>query len=79
MLTIFNRKELCITFSLKEQGNIRDLLNANGIEYYFKVDNRSGHIRGHMGSFGINMDLEHKYIFYVNKKDFEKAKYIIRR
>lgn len=79
MLTIFNRRELCITFSIKEQNDVRDLLSANGIEYYFKVYNRSGNMRHDRGSFGLNMNVEYKYIFYVNKKDFERAKHIIGR
>ena len=33
--------------------------------------------RGRRGSFGQNMDLNYEYIFYVHKKDYDTAKYII--
>ena len=33
MITIFNRKELLVTFDMKRQGNVRDILSANGIDY----------------------------------------------
>ena len=33
MITIFNRKELAITYSISEQARIRNLLAAEGIKY----------------------------------------------
>ena len=40
MITILNRKELCITFSMTEQANIREALSKNNIDYYIKTINR---------------------------------------
>ncbi|HZJ76532.1 MAG TPA: hypothetical protein VFC70_02375 [Oscillospiraceae bacterium] len=83
MITIFNRKELCIVFSMKEQGDIREILSKNNIDYYVKTINRmspspfSGGARGRRGSFGINMDWNYQYVFYVHKKDYDTARYII--
>jgi len=83
MLTIFNRKELCIVFSMKEQSNIRESLSNNNIDYRIRTINRmspspfSGGTRGRTGSFGQNMDLNYEYIFYVHKKDYDLAKSIL--
>lgn len=40
MITIFNRKELICTFDMKEQGEIRNALEQNGIQYQVKAVNR---------------------------------------
>ncbi len=83
MITIFNRKELCVTFSLTEQADIREALSKSKIEYFIKVINRMSSspfsigTRGRRGSFGQNMDLNYEYIFYVHKRDYDTAKYII--
>lgn len=37
MITIFNRKELICTFDMKEQGEIRNALEQNGIQYQVKA------------------------------------------
>ena len=84
MLTVFNRRELCITFSMDEQSNIRQILSQNNINYYVKVINRMSPSilsapRGRRGSFGQNMDYNYEYIFYVHKKDYDTAKYIINK
>ena len=85
MITIFNRKELCITYSMKEQAEIRNKLSQNNIAYSIRVINRmspslfgSG-IRSRAGSFGQNMDFNYEYIIYVHKKDYEEAKHIINK
>ena len=31
MITIFTRKELLVTFDMKRQSDIRDILSANGL------------------------------------------------
>ena len=40
MITIFNRKELTITYDLNEQARVRTLLAAEGIDYSVKTVNR---------------------------------------
>lgn len=82
MITIFNRAELIVTRSMDKQSQVRDILAASGIDYVTKVN--SGHPRGisgqgaHTGSFGINPDVQYEYRIFVNKKDYERAKYLIR-
>ena len=83
MITIFNRKELLVTFDMKSQGEIRDVLSANGIKYTVKVTNRQtaaiiGSNRARVGSFGINPDLSYEYKIYVHKKDYDNAVRLIK-
>ncbi len=83
MITIFNRRELCITYSMGEQAEIRDILSQNNIEYRVRTTNRMSSsafgrgMRGSTGSYGQNMGLNYEYTFYVHKKDYEQAKYVI--
>lgn len=82
MITLFNRKELAITFSMKEQADIRELLSNHKIDYKIDVANDNNFLglnntRSRTGTFGENMDLSCKYTFYVHKKDLEIATAII--
>ena len=83
MLTIFNRRELTITYDMKRQAEVRDLLAQNGIGYSVSVINRkspspfSAGTRGSMGTFGENLQLEYEYIIYVHKSDYSRASAII--
>lgn len=40
MITLFNRREAYITYSMQEQSEIRSLLAQNGLDYSVKVINR---------------------------------------
>lgn len=82
MISIFNRRELTITFSMAEQAKIRDILATNNIDYKLNVINRSNptvmdNTRAKMGTFGQNMDLAYEYVFYVHKNDYELGKALI--
>lgn len=80
MITIFNRRELCITYSMKRQSEIRNALSDNNIDYQIKTVNRmspspvSRGIRAKTGSFGQNPHINYEYIFYVRKTDYDIAK-----
>lgn len=83
MLTIFNRKELTITFSMEEQSKIRTKLQENNIDYKCKVINRNSaspfsSMRSRTGSFGQKLDMGYEYIFFVSKDDYDKAKGFIK-
>ena len=83
MITIFNRKELLITLDIARQGEVRDILSANGIKYKVKVTNLQsasvfGSSRGRFGSFGINQDYSYEYKIFVHKSDYEKAATMIK-
>ena len=78
MITIFTRKELLVTFDMKRQIDVRDILSANGVKYVVKVINRQnaailGSSRARTGSFGVNTDLSYEYKIYIHKKDYDNA------
>ena len=78
MITIFNRKELLITLDMKRQGDVRDMLSANGINYKVKVTNREnasviGGSRFSAERFGVKQALVYEYKIYVHKKDYDNA------
>lgn len=83
MLTIFNRRELLITFSVEEQNRVRDILARNNIDYRVKTVNptaratfgRSG--RARTGSLGIDLDCAYQYYIYVHKRDYARAQSLI--
>ncbi len=83
MITIFNRKELIVTYSMKRQSEIRSILANNNIKYHVKIIDRknpssfSAGSRSHTGTFGENIRLEYEYIIYVRKEDYDNAKYLI--
>ena len=83
MISIFTRKELLVTFDVKRQSDVRDILSANGVKYTVKVTNRQnaavvGNSRARTGSFGINANLYYEYKIYVHKKDYDNAMRFIR-
>ena len=63
MITIFNRKQLIITYDITIQSKIRDILAANGVDYTI------------MGLYGSTRA---EYKIYVHKKDYEQACYLIK-
>ena len=78
MITIFTRKELIVTFDMKRQSDVCEILSSNGIKYAVKVTNCQnatvfGSSRSRTGSFGMNTNLSFEYKIYVHKKDYDKA------
>lgn len=83
MITIFNNKELLITYDMKCQAEVRNILSANGIDYKVRtIDLQSasviGSSRGRTGSYGINQNNSYEYKIYVHKKDYENALKLIK-
>lgn len=82
-MTIFYSKSLYIGYDMKEFNRIRDILNANGIKYKYKVNNRMGQfsgngtVRSQTGSFGVSSDNMYEYEVKVKESDNSKAKYVI--
>lgn len=85
----FNRKNqsVYIGYDIKEFNDIRNLLETNGIDYDYKVNNHQGQflapgagtIRGSFGSLGTDLDRAYEYEIKVFPKDAEKAAYSIRK
>jgi len=81
MITIFNRKELIITYDLNRQSQVRSILTENHIPCTIKTLNRGGPLGidpcRRRGTLGIRTDAAYEYKVYVKKEDFEKARYLI--
>lgn len=79
MVTIFNRKELLITYDMQKQSEIRTLLQNNRIKNDVKVLNRrsaspvSSGSRARTGTFGEDLSKSYEYKIYVKKSDYDKA------
>lgn len=83
-MTLFSRKMLTSTYSMKEQAAIRDKLSAHGIDYQVKVINRQcpflfDSVRARTGTYGQNLDASCEYLFYVDRSDWEQAQFILRQ
>ena len=79
MISIFNRKELFITYDMKKQSEIRSILQNNNIEYKVNVKNiLSSENRAHTGSMGVAQSKSYEYKIYVKASDYEKALYLIK-
>ena len=83
MITIFTRKELLVTFDMKRQNDVRDILSVNGVKYAVKATNRQnaailGSSRARTGSFGVNLNYAYEYKIYVHAKDYDNALRLIR-
>ncbi|MBQ8858097.1 MAG: hypothetical protein IJ024_08150 [Lachnospiraceae bacterium] len=79
MITIFNRKELILTYKMKEQGDVRMILSQNKIPYKITTRNigDAHSFRGHTGVLGLNTDLLYEYRIYVHKDDYDRAVVLI--
>lgn len=84
MIHVFNRKELMITYSMKEQSDIREILAAQKIDYVVKTMNRTGNaaagrgIRTATDRAFTDSDSMYEYKIYVHKDDYEKAKGVLK-
>ena len=66
MITIFNRKELIITYDTAIQSKVRDILASDNIDYIIKVRN--------VHPYALNLR-SYEYKIYIHKKDYEQAVY----
>ena len=83
-ITIFNRRELCITMNPEERYRICTILSRNNIKYDLVTTNLlspSPLSRGHSAGITIGMDINrmYEYKIYVHKDDEEEAAYLIRK
>lgn len=84
MITFLNRKEVCITYDLKKQAEIRYLLQGAGIDYRIRTINRTNTVdvragtRAYTGTIGRDQMQDYEYHIYVHKDDYEEAMYLIR-
>ena len=84
MITIFNRKEVCITYDMNRQAEIRNILQGANIDYIIRTKNRTetmlvrGGTRAYTGSWGNRQMMDYEYHIYVHKDDYEDALRLIR-
>lgn len=79
MLTIWNRRELCITSSMRSISEVRNVLAANHIDYIVKTEDRAlarTMLEPNRIPFGNQQHI--LYSVFVHKKDLEQAHYLIR-
>lgn len=83
MITIFNRRELYVTFDMKKFNEIRTCLDQAGIEYTYRTVSQNGSAgvapnnRSRMGGAGVNLEKDLEYLVYVKKADYEKAIHLL--
>ena len=82
MIHIFNRKELLMTYDLRQVNDIREILRANRIDYLVKTSyprqaSAMGARRAGTASFGPARQQE-RYTVYVHKTDWDRAMYLLR-
>ncbi|MDD4689172.1 MAG: hypothetical protein PHE51_05435 [Eubacteriales bacterium] len=83
MITIFNRRELIVTYDMKIQADTRTILADNKIDYYVRVRNNTyGSPLGYglhtiIDSFGVRSHYNYEYKIYVKKTDYEYSAYLV--
>ena len=84
MITVFNRKELYMTYDMNILASVRNLLASHNIDYDYKlVDRKSSSpivagTRARTGTAFEKCDVEIQYYIYVHKSDYEKARAVLR-
>ena len=73
LITIWNRKEVCITRDLNRMNAVRDILSEHGIDYITRTNSTSDPGRHHAVP-NVNVDYAYEYRIYVHKNDYEAAK-----
>ena len=82
MLTMFNRRELHMTYVMNDRVRVCDILRANGIDYRLKTTNTTASTMGGRrggNTFGVNMDYAYEYKIYVHKNDYDRALHLIHK
>ena len=82
MITIFNRREVSVTFDVHKLAKMREILSNHKIDYKIKTFSRetkgfSLPSRTRVGNFGINVDYGREFVLYVRKEDYKKAKALV--
>ncbi len=78
MITIFNRREVCITRDSQVLNRACDQLVLGGIQYRTYTNAPGNSRRGHEIAH-LNVSAAYEYRVYVNKRDYEQAKHLISR
>ena len=85
MLTIFNRSELLITYDLARFCQVRDALEAAGIDFTYKVRNRTSPTmkasgsRERFGDANIRHDAHMEYRLFVHRDQLDWAQTFLKQ
>ena len=83
MISLFNRIQLISTYDELQREKIAVVLRRNTILYKIKVKNPSTYSlrpvasRTVVGSYVMHEKQRFKFIFYVNKNDYDRAKQLL--
>ena len=82
MIHIFNRRELLLSYDLRQVNDIREILRANRIDYsvkafYSRSPFSSSAGRTRSAYFGPGSQQE-RFVVYVHKTDYDRAMYLLR-
>ena len=82
MITIFNRKELLMSYDLRQVNNLRELLRANQIDYHVKASYSRSPFSTPAGRtrspYYGSVRQQERYTVYVHKTDWDRAMYLLR-
>lgn len=76
MITVFNRRELLVTFDMDHCAEVREKLSETGIPYVVRTRNLYG--GGNRTAVGIDVPSAYEYHIYVKRGDYDKAMHAIR-
>ena len=79
MIMPWNRKEVFLGFLLKDFYKALNILKVNQIKYVYRIINLNNGNRGLFGNAGENPDFACEYYVYVNKQDYEKADFLLKK
>ena len=84
----WRRKEVYLGVSMQDFCKVRDLLAENEIVYDYRIVDRNASAntiggrtpaRGRINSPFVDQECTSQYYIYVNKKDYERAAYLINK
>ena len=78
MINIFNRREVLITRDMAAMSQTADRLNAAGIGVQVRTGTLASAGRSH-GIPGIRAESAYEYRIYVHRRDYERAKSLMRQ
>ena len=74
MLTIFNRRELFVTFSEETLSTLKSVLTDAGIPFHTKYHAPFGRMNNHARGMAFqNSDTSREYKIYVHVNDYDRA------
>lgn len=83
MVTIFNRCEVQVFFSLDRCQEAASMLEGHGIETHIHARDRSSPSvlaagsRERTGTAFMNRDFQYQYTLYVRRRDYDTARHLL--